>query len=147
MKNIEIYVTHNRKKILLPSWAVLLILRLKGCLHEISFRVKWNIFIYMSGKFLITAYMTQPEMKFIAGIISLQSFWQKWNFILGDKISCKHYPKWISRHVHPYQFVLKCSRNETLFEKNLFSRRFEVSCRVEFISSLLLTYSNNFQKY
>ena len=21
-------------------------------------------------------------------------FWQKWNFILGDKILCKHYPKW-----------------------------------------------------
>ena len=26
--------------------------------------------------------------------ISYQSFWEKWNFILGDKISCKHNSKW-----------------------------------------------------
>ena len=26
--------------------------------------------------------------------ISYRSFWQKWNFISGDKISCEHYPKW-----------------------------------------------------
>ena len=26
--------------------------------------------------------------------ISYRSLWQKWNFISGDKISCKHYPKW-----------------------------------------------------
>ena len=26
------------------------------------------------------------------GVISLESFWKKWNFILGDKI-CKHYLK------------------------------------------------------
>ena len=38
--------------------------------------------------------MIQPEMKLVAGVISLRSFWQKWNFISGDKISCKHYPKW-----------------------------------------------------
>ena len=36
----------------------------------------------------------QPEMKLIASVISLWSFWQKWNFITGYKISCKHYPKW-----------------------------------------------------
>ena len=67
---------------------------LRGCLHEILFRAKWNIFISVSGQFLITVYMIQPEMKLVAGVISLRSFWQKWNFISGDKISCKHYPKW-----------------------------------------------------
>ena len=66
----------------------------RGCLHGISFRAKLNTFILMSGQFLITVYMIQPEMKLIAGAISLRSFWQKWNFISGDKISCKHYPKW-----------------------------------------------------
>ena len=33
-------------------------------------------------------------MKLIACVILLRSFWQKWNFISGDKILCKHYPKW-----------------------------------------------------
>ena len=37
---------------------------------------------------------THRNEKFIAGVILLQSFWQKWNFVSGDKISCKHYPKW-----------------------------------------------------
>ena len=71
----------------MPLW-------IRGCLHEISFRAKWNIFISVSGQFLITVYMIQPEMKLVAGVISLRSFWQKWNFISDDKISCKHYPKW-----------------------------------------------------
>ena len=64
------------------------------CLHEISFRTKWIIFILVSGQFLITVYMIQPEMKLIARVISMRSFWQRWNFISGDKISCKHYPEW-----------------------------------------------------
>ena len=67
---------------------------LRGCLYEILFRAKWNIFISVSGQFLITVYMIQPEMKLVVGVISLRSFWQKWNFISGDKISCKRYPKW-----------------------------------------------------
>ena len=45
---------------------------------------------------ILTVYMIQPEIKLIAGFISLRSFWQKWNFISGGKISCKHYPKWIN---------------------------------------------------
>ena len=60
------------------------------CLHEISFRVKWNIFIPVSGQYPITVYMIQPEMKLIVSVISLRSFWQKSNFISGDKISWKH---------------------------------------------------------
>ena len=37
------------------------------------------------------------RLKLIADAISSWSFWtcfDKWKFILGDKISCKHYPKW-----------------------------------------------------
>ena len=67
---------------------------LRGCLHEISFRVKWKILISVSGQFLITVYIIQPEMKLVTGVISLRSFWQKWNLISGEKISCKHYLKW-----------------------------------------------------
>ena len=67
---------------------------LRGCLHEISFRVKWNILISVSGQFLITVYIIQPEMKLAMSVISLRSFWQKWNFVSGKKISCKHYLKW-----------------------------------------------------
>ena len=67
---------------------------LRGCLHEISFLAKWNIFISVSGQFFITIYMIKTEMKLTAGVISLWSFWQKWNLISGEKILCKHYPKW-----------------------------------------------------
>ena len=35
-----------------------------------------------------------------------------------------------------YQVVSKCSRNETAFEQNLFSRRFEISNGHEFILRL-----------
>ena len=65
-----------------------------------------------------------------------------WNFILGDKISCKHYPKW-NTYTCPskYRVVLKCSRNETSCERNLFSRRFEISNQYEFISPLMWTCS------
>ena len=44
---------------------------LRGCLHEISFRAKWNIFILVSGQFRIAVYMIQTEMKLIAGAISV----------------------------------------------------------------------------
>ena len=59
-----------------------------------SFRSKWSIFVLVSDQFLVTVYKIQPEMKLIAGVISLQSFWQKWNSISGDKISSKQHPKW-----------------------------------------------------
>ena len=74
--------------------------------------------------------------------ISYQSFWQKWNFISGNKILCKHYPK-SNAYSCPskYRVVLKCSRNETSCEQNLFSRRFEISLQYEFISPLMWTYS------
>ena len=74
--------------------------------------------------------------------ISYRSFCQKWNFISGDKISCKHYPKW-DAYTCPsnYRVVFKCRRNETSCEQNMFSCRFEMSNRYEFISPLMWTYS------
>ena len=67
---------------------------IRGCLHEISFLAYSDILILVSGQSLIiTVYITQPEMKLIAVVISLRSFWHELNFISRDKMSCKHYPK------------------------------------------------------
>ena len=53
--------------------------------------------------------------------ISYRSIWQKWNFISGDKISCKHYPKWNAYScLSKYRVVLKFSWNESSCEHNLF---------------------------
>ena len=91
---------------------VILSIYLRGCLHEISFRVKWNIFISVSCQFLVIVYMIQPETKLIAGVTSLRSFRQKWNFISGDKISCTHYPKWN----HMKRNICTCvNKNDWLF--------------------------------
>ena len=51
--------------------------------------------------------------------ISYRSLWQKLNYILGHKISCKYYPKW-NAYTCPskYWVVLKCSRNETSCKQN-----------------------------
>ena len=86
------------------------------------------------------------DIAFNAVIDSYRSFWQKWNFISGDKIPCKHYPKW-NAYTCPSKdrVVLKCIRNETSCEQNLFSRRFEISNRYEFISPLAWTYSQSFK--
>ena len=61
--------------------------------------------------------------KLIAG--SLRSFWQKWNFISGDKISCKLYPKW-NAYACPSKYwvvfkcsLLKCHMNRTCFHASL----------------------------
>ena len=71
----------------------------------------------------------------------LVSFWQKWSFISCDKI-CKHNPKWnVCTCPSKYRVVLKSSRNKTSCEQNLFSRRFEISNRYEFISPLMWTCS------
>ena len=44
----------------------LIIKKLRGCLHEILSRARWNIFISVSGQLLRTAYMMQPEMRLIS---------------------------------------------------------------------------------
>ena len=58
---------------------------LRGCLHEISFLAKWNTFNSVSSQSLVIVYMKYLETKLTARVISLRSFWQKLNFILGDK--------------------------------------------------------------
>ena len=81
--------------------------------------------------------------------ISYRSFRQKWNFISGNRISCKHHPKW-NAHTCPskYRVTLKYCWNETSCEENLFSRRFKISNRHEFISPLMWTYSKyNFNNW
>ena len=79
--------------------------------------------------------------------ISYRSFWQKWNFISGDKI-CKHHPKW-NAYTCPskYRVTLNCNRNETSCEQNLFSRRFVISKWYEFISPLIWTYSKRYERF
>ena len=91
----------------------------------IFIRRKWNIFISVSGQFLVTVYLIQPEVRLTAGVILLWSFWQKWNFILGDKKSYKHCSKWnhMKRNICTYvkendwlllngPFILDHPRNE-----------------------------------
>ena len=75
--------------------------------------------------------------------ISYRSFWQKWIFISGDKISCKRHLKW-NGYTCPskYQVTLKWSQNETSCKQNLFSRQFEISNRYEFISPVMWAHSN-----
>ena len=58
---------------------------------------------------------------------SLLSFWEKWHFISGDK-TCKHYAKWNTNACSSkYRVFLKCSRNETSCEQNMFSRQVDSS--------------------
>ena len=73
--------------------------------------------------------------------ISYRSCWQKCNFISIDKIPRKHYPKW-NAYTCPskYWVVLKCTRNETSCEQNLFSRQFEITNQYEFITPLMWTF-------
>ena len=68
-------------------------LNLRGYLHEISFRVKRDISLHF-GVWSISYNCSHDTTQHIAGVISLWLYWQKWNFISGDKMSCEHYPKW-----------------------------------------------------
>ena len=88
------------------------------------------------------AFHVNVYLKVIADVISLQPFCQKYNFVLCDKILCKHYSKWNAyRYPSKYWMVLKCSRNETLCEKNLFSCWFQISNWYKFI--LLFMWMNS----
>ena len=128
--------------------ATIPIVAVRVCSHERRNELIWNDFISVEN---LTSVFSQlftcvqvnwGGMKLKTLRISYRSFWQKLNFILGDKISCKHYPKW-NTYTCPskYRVVLKCSRNETSCERNLFSRRFEISNQYEFISPLMWTCS------
>ena len=55
-------------------------LKCKGCLQEISFRVKWNVFSSVYGQSLIATYLKYPEMKLIAGYFDRnENSMFKWN--------------------------------------------------------------------
>ena len=107
-----------------------------SCEHNLL-ETKW-----ISADSLDAVSNTHVRLKLMPVWISYRSFWQKMKFISGDKILCKHYRKW-NAYTCPstYQVVLKCSRNETSCEQNLFSRRFEISNRYDFISPLMWTFS------
>ena len=71
----------------------------------------------ISADSLDIAFNEHVHLKFIAGVISLRSYWQKWNLVIVAEISSKRYPKW-NTYACPskYRVVLKCSRNETPYE-------------------------------
>ena len=119
-------LSHERQNELKPVWDFISIENLASVFSQL----------------FTCVHMNWGEIKLKTVWISYRLFWRKWNFISGDKISCKHYPKW---NAHPflskYRVVLKCSRNKTSCEQNLFSRRFEISNQYEFISPLMWTYS------
>ena len=123
----------------------------QSCLYFCSHKLSWN--------------ETENGTNFISVILT------EIKFQTGMRFSCEQNlsePKWISAdsldiafnaHVRlkpiasmgyisviyicpsKYRVVLKCSQNESSCEQNLFSRRFEVSNRYEFISPLMWTYS------
>ena len=113
-----------------------------SCEHNLP-ETKW-----ISADSLDVAYNAHVRLKLNAGKDFISVIWQKWNFISGDRISCKRYPK-LNVYTCPlnYRVVLKCSRNETTCEQNLFSRRFEISNQYEFISPLMWTYSQCLTKF
>ena len=56
------------------------------------------------GQSLITVSVKYPEMKLITGVISLRSFWQKWNFNSRDKWYENTSLKWN----HPIGHICAC---------------------------------------
>ena len=122
-------------------------IRVRSHERRIELKPVWDFisvesFTSLFSQVFTCVHMNWGEIRLKTVWISYRSFWQKWHFISGDKISCKHHPKW-NAYTCPskYRVTLKCSRNETSCEQNLFSRRFEISNRYEFISPLMWTYS------
>ena len=107
-----------------------------SCEHDLL-ETKW-----ISAGSLDVTFNAHVRLKLNAGMDFISVILTEMNFHFGYKISCKHYPKW-NAYICPskYRVVLKCSRNETSCEQNLFSRRFEISNRYEFILPLMWTYS------
>ena len=65
---------------------IYIFVRLREYLHEISFRVKWNIFNLVSGQSLINVY--------IAAVVLLKLLCLGRNFFSGDKCHVNTSPKW-----------------------------------------------------
>ena len=57
-----------------PVASVDFLIIILGVYMRFHFGAKCNILISVSSQFLVTVYMIQPEMKLIAGIISLRLF-------------------------------------------------------------------------
>ena len=97
-------------------WLTKLQIYLEG-VYMIAHRATWNIFISVFVQFLITWYNRKSwYMILSACVISLRSCWQKRNFISGDKISCKLYPKWNHmRGTSAYAFIEISNHFERLF--------------------------------
>ena len=68
--------------------------RILVCLHEISFRAKWNVFVSVSGQSLVTIYMGTSRSETYCGSYFIAVILREMKFHFGDKISCKYYPKW-----------------------------------------------------
>ena len=83
---INLTKTFNKKRVFV--WDFIL-----GEMNFFQFGVWSMSYNCVRNKSLITVYK-YPEIKLIVGVISFRLFWQKWNFILGDKTSCKHFLKW-----------------------------------------------------
>ena len=58
------------------------------------FHFGWKSHFVVQSLFSTCVHMNWGEMKLKTVWISYRSFWQKWHFISGDKILCKHRPKW-----------------------------------------------------
>ena len=65
---------------------------------------EWTNFKWVSVQSLITVYVKYSKMKLIAGVNSLRSFWQKWNFVSGEKYYVHTTPKWN----HPTGNIYTC---------------------------------------
>ena len=108
---------------------------LRGCLHEISSCTEWNDFKSVSAQGLINVYMKYSKMKLIACVISLLSFWQKWNFVSGDKCYAHTTPKWN----HTNRKICACE----YLKKNKDSRaKYQNENEFHFISPIMKTHVN-----
>ena len=121
---------------------------LEGVYKSVSFLVKLNMFSLVYGQSLTTVSMKYPEGKLIAGVISLRSFWQKLNFISGDKCyvnitlkwnhpkgnicACKHLkknPKVFDQKINYISFCPQWKLMKTEFFSSQNKTTFRVSCK------------------
>ena len=132
-------------RIFCDKWEVVKSLKVRSPGRRNELKPVWDfIFVEnltsMFSQLFTYVHINWGQMKLKPLWISFWSFWPKWNFISVHKISLKHYPKW-NAYTCPSKcwVVLKCSWNEMSYEQNLFSCRFEISNRYEFIL-LMWTY-------
>ena len=74
-----------------------------SCEHNLP-ETKW-----ISADSLVVAFSAHAHWNSMLVRISYRSFWQKWNFISGDRISCKHHPKCTAYTCASKYWVIKIS--------------------------------------